>query len=540
MNEHITKDFDWGRIEWLYEPHFEDTANLISIGIQTILPGKKQARHIHHGDEQVLYVLSGAGRQKINGKESLKGVGSIFHISAGSVHETENIGAGPLRELIISIPANHEMRAPAYTEPFAAEILQREFFNEVEKNPGLKEIIGSFTDKLGLPVAYFNRDGKVIIRAKNFPAMCKKCRTGEKGRIDCSIYDVQDDFKNPQYTKPTVFVCKHGLSIILSSVVCGQELVGMIKGGHMRIAPEDFPDQNSAPIGVDKDSGPSDTQFYSKARVRAILKQFERLNREVSDYYNTLAWSFVAARHESTLKKIIDEEETLKETLRSKTEQVLNIRINNHFLFNTLNAIGSMAVSENAFRTYDSILSLSDMFRYTLRTDNQLVHLSDEIRGLMDYLNLQKLRFGDAVRINIKISEEIDALYLPFHCLQPIVENSFVHGFKDRGQPLRITVSGKKIEDRALIAIEDNGSGMERDALLRLRSAIKQSEGRDPSGLAMTCEKLQRYYNDDFTFKVKSASPRGLRVEITLPFSAGTGESKGKEDTASDETGNNN
>jgi quercetin dioxygenase-like cupin family protein/signal transduction histidine kinase/ligand-binding sensor protein len=521
MNEQMAI-FDWGRIEWLYEPNFEDTANLISIGIQTISPGKMQAKHIHHGDEQVLYILSGTGRQTINGRESLKGPGSIFHITAGSVHETENTGTEPLRELIISIPANHEMHLATETEPFSVEILQREFFNEVEKHPALDEIFRSFTEKLGLPVAYFNRDSEIIIKAKDFPDMCRQCNAGKKDRddnINCALYDIRDRNPNPQYTKPTVFVCKHGLSVIMCSVVCGKEQVGMIKGGHMKIAPEDLPDLSAAQAHVEALQGPSDTQFYSKARVNAVLKQFERMNREVGDLYNALSLSFEASRRESTLKKIMDEGETLRETLRSKTEQMIDIRINNHFLFNTLNAIGSMAVTENAFNTYSSILSLSNMFRYTLRTGHRLVRLSEEINGLEEYLNLQKLRFGDSVRVNINIPDEINFVELPFHCLQPIVENSFIHGFKYRDKPLSILVAGKLTENYAFITVSDNGVGMEKEALVHLRKAIKTDNGAEsPFGLAMMYEKLKFYFEDDFSFKVRSAPQKGMRVEIKLPL----------------------
>jgi quercetin dioxygenase-like cupin family protein/ligand-binding sensor protein len=517
-----TAIFDWGRIEWLYEPNFDDTTNLISIGIQTIAPGKMQTKHTHHGDEQVLYILSGTGRQTINGRESLKGPGSIFHITAGSIHETENTGAEPLRELIISIPANHEMHSAADTEPFSGEILQHEFFNKAEKDPALDEIFRSFTEKLGLPVAYFNRDGKVIIKARDFPDVCRRCNAGKNGsgdNIDCALYDIRDRNTNPQYTKPTVFVCKHGLSVIMCSVVHGKEQVGMIKGGHMKIAHEDLPNPNVAPTHIEALQGLADTQFYSKARVNAVLKQFERMNREVGDFYNALSFSFEAARRESTLQKIMVEDETLRETLRSKTEQMIDIRINNHFLFNTLNAIGSMAVTENAFDTYKSILSLSNMFRYTLRTGHRLVRLSEEIAGLNDYLSLQKLRFGEhRVRVSINIPEEINSVELPFHCLQPIVENSFVHGYKDRDKPIRIIVTGKSKDGYAFITVSDNGAGMDKDALSHLRAAIKADNGAEkPYGLAMTYEKLKFYYEDDFSFKVKSAPQKGMRVEIILP-----------------------
>jgi mannose-6-phosphate isomerase-like protein (cupin superfamily)/ligand-binding sensor protein len=517
--------FDWGRMEWLYEPDFEDTANLLSVGIQTISPGKMQALHVHHGDEQVLYILSGRGRQTINGKESYKETGSVFHIAAGSTHETENTGAEPLRELIVSVPANCEMHAATDAKPFSVGILQREFLKEAEKSPVLKGIFRSFTKKLGLPVAYFNTDRKIVIKGRDFPDMCRQCKEAKKGRtgsVDCALYDIQDCKQSPQYTKPTVFVCKHGLSVIVCSVVCGEEQVGMIKGGHMKIATEDLTGLGavSARAAVAAEAEAPNAQFYSKARVNAVLKQFERLNREVHDFYKMLALNFEANRRESTLQDIMNEDETLREMLRSKAEQVLDIRINNHFLFNTLNAIGSMAVAENAFKTYDSILNLSNMLRYTFGIGHKLVRLSEEINGLKYYLKLQKLRFEDSLRVNIHIPEELNALELPFHCLQPIVENAFIHGFKDREKPLKIRVTGKRAEDCALIAVADNGAGMERETLGRLQTAIKTDSGADnPSGLAMVYAKLKFYYENDFSFKIKSAPQKGARVEIVLPLS---------------------
>jgi sensor histidine kinase YesM len=159
------------------------------------------------------------------------------------------------------------------------------------------------------------------------------------------------------------------------------------------------------------------------------------------------------------------------------------------------------------------------MFRYTLRTGHRLVRLSEEINGLKEYLNLQKLRFGDNVRVNINIPDEINSVELPFHCLQPIVENSFVHGFKDRDKPLRIHVTGKRTDDYAFVTVSDNGVGMEKEALGHLRKAITADNGAEnPFGLAMMYEKLKFYYEGDFSFKVRSAPHKGMRVEIKLPL----------------------
>jgi sensor histidine kinase YesM len=218
---------------------------------------------------------------------------------------------------------------------------------------------------------------------------------------------------------------------------------------------------------------------------------------------------------------MMNERRQLNEIISSTKEHMLDIRINNHFLFNTLNAISSLAVAENAFGTYESILMLSKLFRYALNSDDRKVFLEDEFAYQKDYLDLQKLRFGDNLMFTIEAENSVKKCPVPFHWLQPIVENAFVHGFKRSPGPHILRLTGKRTERGVLVRVADNGSGMTRDRLTHLRETIRREESSAQDGLVMSCVKLRTFYDAPVAFRIKSAPDEGATVEITLPFSAG-------------------
>jgi quercetin dioxygenase-like cupin family protein/ligand-binding sensor protein len=527
MSEHTSRTrFDWGRIEWLHEPE-AGSSDIISIGIQTIERGKEQSEHVHTAEEQVLCVLSGKGTQRINDDEMTKAPGDIFHIASGSVHQTTNTGKEPLRELIVSIPANYGRRFL----PGANTILPRDsmdaFLSKINAGSELEELFKSFTSLLALPVAYFDRANRMMIRSENLPPRCQLCRSLKNGKISCSLYDVRDSIEAPNHIKPTAFICPHGLSVIVCSIVFNGEMIGMLKGGHIVIFPEDIPGiAGGADASPCIDDGENARLFYSKAHVNAIMKQFERLSCTLTDFFAIKLRDYQIDTRETALRNIREQDRMLKETLRSSAECVLSIRMNNHFLFNALNAIANLAVSENDFRTYDALLSLTNMFRYSLRKGMRNVPLSDEISYLTSYLKLQELRFGKKFRVEMSIDRETLTKQVPFNCLQPIVENSFRHGFSDADACMEIRISASTTDSGSLrIAIDDNGAGMSKEELDALKSHV-QNAGDSPEvsgGVAMVHSKFRHHYGSDFVFILDSKPLGGMHVLIELPGSAGNG-----------------
>jgi len=514
--------FDWGQVEWVYEPDAADSVNTMSIGIYTILPGRRQKRHIHYGDEQLLYVLSGIGNQIIGDKVSLKGPGSIFHIEAGSIHETINTGNEPLMELVISTPANYENSMFSGSKSDMPKDNSKRDRASIQINDEIKNIYDSFANSMKIPISIFNGEGNTVIEGKGFPALCETGCGINKSILNCHLYEIQDKYTQPQYSDPTAFVCPYGLSVFIMPIICEGEVIGTIKGGHIKASPDNSNKEDCiyAVNGVPNASDEAE-QFFSKASIKAISVQFKKLNKLIVNHYVFKNTEIELDKKEEIIRDITRHETLLEESLKSTQEKVLNIQINNHFLFNTFNALASLAVKEKAFNTYDSIISLSKMFRYTLKTGNNSMKIKDEVEYLSNYIYLQKLRFGERLKVVLNISEEIEDIEIPFNCLQPILENSFIHGFKNRNRRMAISLSGKMDRNRIIIEICDNGVGMNEQAVETLMGRIgrnlQSNKEERLSGLMMIYSKLQSVYKNKFSFEILSSQKRGTRVEIILP-----------------------
>lgn len=160
-----------------------------------------------------------------------------------------------------------------------------------------------------------------------------------------------------------------------------------------------------------------------KALIRRIVKairnycEFEQFRRELMEKELHISTQEEAQR--ILLKK-------LKDTQSAMTD----LKMNNHFLFNTLNSMASMALDEGSMPLYQSIVDLSKMFHYTLRTQASMVPLEKEIAYVKAYLQLQKLRYGEELEISWRVDPGAAQITVPFNFLQPVVENAFVHGLE--------------------------------------------------------------------------------------------------------------
>lgn len=155
--------------------------------------------------------------------------------------------------------------------------------------------------------------------------------------------------------------------------------------------------------------------------------------------------------NDKSIRKIKEKELQLSkmEALKTKAElQAIQSRINPHFLYNSLNSIASLAIS-NPNKTREMALSLSEFCRFSLNknnTDNVLIE--DEIKMVSSYLEIEKIRFEDKLNFSVKIDEEAKKKYLPKFIIQPLIENAIKHGVSKTSTTCNIEL---------LIEIENNG-----------------------------------------------------------------------------------
>ncbi|WP_411679704.1 sensor histidine kinase [Clostridium thailandense] len=257
-------------------------------------------------------------------------------------------------------------------------------------------------------------------------------------------------------------------------------------------------------------------QVVPKATLNALLQQIKKLSKNIENYYIFKNIELQLNKKEEIIQDIVRNEIELEKSLKSTKKKVLNIQINNHFLFNTLNDIAGLAVKEDAFKTYQSIIDISKILRYTTVSQNNFIQLKNEIEYMKNYMNLQKLRYGDKLKIKIDVPTCMYDKNVPFNCLQPIVENCFIHGFKDMKNNMEINIIGKIDKNNLIIEINDNGIGLNEEELNKLRFRISEHEKYELRGLMMVYYKLELLYGNDFDFAIESSEGKGTKVKITL------------------------
>lgn len=204
-------------------------------------------------------------------------------------------------------------------------------------------------------------------------------------------------------------------------------------------------------------------------------------------------------------------------------------QIRPHFIYNTLHTIGALIQVGRAEQATDNLEKLSFILRGFASID-QTIPLRKEIELLEAYLGIQKSRFGERLAYEIGVDPALWELRIPAILLQPIVENSVVHGCEERRETTTIRIAAA-FEGRVLaLSVRDDGNGIPEDELLALRDRMRT--GFEPAleeagkwelkrgiGLTNVHNRLRMRYGEAYGLKIDSASGRGTTVTATLPYS---------------------
>ncbi|GBF76134.1 sensor histidine kinase [Paenibacillus sp. 598K] len=208
--------------------------------------------------------------------------------------------------------------------------------------------------------------------------------------------------------------------------------------------------------------------------------------------------------------------------------QALEAQINSHFLYNTLETMNSIADMEGVLSITVMTKALGDMFRYSIKTESERVRLRDEIAHVTNYLTIQKIRFGDRLDYRIDIDELLQEESILKLILQPLVENAIVHGLEASEERGLLLVTAR-MDDRSIaIRIEDNGCGMDEEALGKLRRQLEQLPrftelGRREMGhigIANIDARIRLYYGASVTpigVAIDSQRGQGTTVIVHVP-----------------------
>lgn len=188
----------------------------------------------------------------------------------------------------------------------------------------------------------------------------------------------------------------------------------------------------------------------------------------------------------------------------------LRMQLNPHFLFNALNTI-SAQVERDPRLARRMIEHLGDLLRLSLESkDKQEVALAEEMEFLEHYLAIQKIRFGDHLKIELAIAPEVKLASVPSLFLQPLVENAIRHGISRRASGGTVAIFAGRIDDRLKIRVLDDGVGLPPDWNPETSAGL---------GLSVTRQRIAGLYpNGTSQFAIRNRERGGTEVEIDLPF----------------------
>lgn len=202
--------------------------------------------------------------------------------------------------------------------------------------------------------------------------------------------------------------------------------------------------------------------------------------------------------------------ERLERSFSEARLNALRMQLDPHFLFNALNAISSQ-VERDPKLARGMIGHLGDLLRLSIESrDRQEVPLAEEMSFLDHYLAIQKIRFGDHLKIEVHIDPEIKYASVPCLFVQPLVENAIRHGISRRSSGGTVTISARRMKDRIEIRVEDDGVGLPPEWTVERSSGL---------GLSVTRERIAGLYpNGASHFAILRRAGGGTEVEILLPL----------------------
>jgi hypothetical protein len=188
----------------------------------------------------------------------------------------------------------------------------------------------------------------------------------------------------------------------------------------------------------------------------------------------------------------------------------LRMELNPHFLFNTLNAISGLVRKQESAAAIDMLARLGDLLRATLdQAMPPVIPVTEELALLERYLDIERVRFGHRLTIEIDVAADVARALVPTLFLQPLVENAIRHGVTRRPGSALVRIAARRVGPTLHLEVRDTGEGLAASGGRPLREGI---------GLTNSRARLTALYGDAASLHLGDAPGGGARVDVTMPF----------------------
>ncbi|MDO5403691.1 MAG: histidine kinase [Eubacteriales bacterium] len=255
-------------------------------------------------------------------------------------------------------------------------------------------------------------------------------------------------------------------------------------------------------------------EYDSKDEIGQLANSFNNMLDEI----NALV---------SELNSNIDELKIEKENVKKEQEEkrraelkALQMQMNPHFLYNTLNTISWQAADQGAMEVCELAGLLGKFFRTSLNRGREHVTIGEEETQVESYLRIQKIRYKTKLDFEINIPEKIKKYYTVNLVLQPLVENAIYHGIKEVDRQGIIKISAQIQEEKTIVFIvEDNGYGIEPEKLAVLNDKLLQGEVDSSTGYGIynVNERVRLSYGEGYGLSLESEQNVYTKAVLKIP-----------------------
>ncbi|WP_141499850.1 sensor histidine kinase [Paenibacillus luteus] len=273
--------------------------------------------------------------------------------------------------------------------------------------------------------------------------------------------------------------------------------------------------------------------IVSLARTMRLtpIQQFELTSVQSQDEIGLLERGYNSMMQR--MKELVENEYQKEIEVKNAQLMALQAQINPHFLNNTLNLIGGIALVKGAPEIYKITQVIGDLLRYSISSGYDAATLEDELKHIRNYLFIQEQRFTGRCTVTIEYDGSGRGVHLPRFTLQPLVENAFEHGLQPKEGSWEIKIRVKAIKNHMAIFILDNGAGMDKERLSMLRAGLKEGgalkfdrtvlEKEKPQirkgiGLQNVNSRLKLHFGESTSLRIFSRPGQGTLLALKLPL----------------------
>ena len=232
----------------------------------------------------------------------------------------------------------------------------------------------------------------------------------------------------------------------------------------------------------------------------------------VNSYFFFVGWAalYLALRYAAEVGALERKNAAFRAAAQAAELRALRYQVNPHFLFNTLNSLSSLVMSDRRPAAERMIINLSSFFRASLVGDpSEDVRLAEEIRLQRLYLEIEQVRFPDRLRLAIDLPDGLRDALVPGLILQPLIENAVKYGVSRSRRPVTIGIRARERHGLLLLSVQDDGEA---------GAAGKESAGGTGLGLRNVADRIAARFGAEGSCRVRPLDPGGFLVELTMPL----------------------